>query len=405
MMNKSHFFLESVIYTKIAELGIETIEDPEVANKIRRASNNVHNIPYFLDNSVGLIARLISAFIAGLTLLTFFPELIPILMILAIPRMIVETRYLAKVWKLELDTTEENRKAYWNSDMISSSEPLAEVTTTGSFSFFNRAFKDYFKSYIARLKKIYDAWHSFGFILSLANTFIIFLSYFVILKRFIDGLITVGTFTFQIRAIDIFYGDFFWGVFEIFNMRQRAIRFKDTKELFDLTPSVKDGEIALEISQKPPLIEFKNVSFSYPRSDKKVLENFNLETKPGEKVAIVGKNGARKTTTVKLISRFYRATEGEILIDGTNINDLKAESWYKYLSIVSQEYNKYGHLTVRENILMGDINKTPDDEEMESAMKSADAHEFIQEYKNKYNQILSENLREEFVPQQVNGKK
>ncbi len=388
--NKSHFFLESVVYTKIAELGIETVEDPEVANKVQRTSNNIHNLPYFLDSSIQLIGRLTSAIIAGITLATFFIELIPILIVLAIPRIMIETKYLGKTWKLEFDTTEENRKAWWNSSILRQTETLAEVTTTGTYSYFDDRFKGFVNAYLKKLKKIYDSWYSIGFFLSLFSTFVIFGGYFILLQRFIAGVITVGAFTFQIRAIDIFFNDFFWGLFEIFNLRQRAIKFKDAKALFDLEPVYKDGEIILEKKDTPPVIKFQNVSFSYPRTDRKVLNNFDLEIKPGEKVAIVGKNGAGKTTTVKLLSRFYRATEGQILIDGKNINELNSESWYKNLSIVSQEYNRYGHLTVKDNVFVGDITKDPNQTILEDSVVSADAHEFIMDYKEKYDQILSE---------------
>ena len=390
MHKKSHFFLESVVYIKIGALGIETVEDPEVSNKIQRASRNIHQLPYFLESSISIIGRLISAAIAGITLVSFFIELIPLLIVFSIPRMIIEIRHLNKVWKLELDTTEESRKAWWNADILRSTNTLAEVTTTSSFNYFDKKFKGFVHGYIKKFKRIYDSWYLSGFFLSLFSTIVIFGGYYVLLQRFILGIITVGTFTFQIRAIDIFFNDFFWGVFRVFDLRQRAIKFKDAKALFDLKPANKDGDIELKFKDQPLEIDFRNVSFSYPRSETKVLNNFNLTIKPGEKVAIVGKNGAGKTTIVKLISRFYRATKGNIFIDGENINNLKVESWYKYLSIVSQEYNKYGHLSVKDNIFVGNLTKNQDIPMLENSALNADAHEFIMDYKNKYDQILSE---------------
>lgn len=387
---KSNYFLESVIYTKIASLSIESLENPEINNLITRATRNIHNLPYFLDSSIRVIGRLISAIVSGITLATFFPELIPILMIVAIPRMYIETKYLHKIWKLDYSSTEKSRKAFWSSGMLKQVNTIGEVRTTGIFSFFDKAFRGFADEYMGNVTKIFNSWYSLGFIFSIFSTVAIFGGYYLLLDRLVLGVITVGTFTFQIRAIDIFFSDFFWGVFDVFNLRQRAIRFKDSKELFDLKSEFKDGEKSLDIAYSTPEMKFDNVSFSYPNADKKVLSNFNLTIKPGEKVAIVGKNGAGKTTTVKLLSRFYRVTEGELLINGININDLNSDDWYKGLSIVAQEFNRYGHLSVKENVLVGDINRDENMTEFEEALKSADAHEFVMDYKDKYDQVLSE---------------
>ena len=86
-------------------------------------------------------------------------------------------------------------------------------------------------------------------------------------------------------------------------------------------------------------IQFSNVSFHYPRSEKLALKNINFQIQPGEKVAFVGINGAGKSTIIKLLTRLFDATAGEVLIDGVNISSIDKELYYKKISVVYQDVN------------------------------------------------------------------
>ena len=107
---------------------------------------------------------------------------------------------------------------------------------------------------------------------------------------------------------------------------------------------------------------------------------------------MVGHNGAGKTTIVKLLARIYQTTKGEILINGVNINALAINDWYKNLGILFQDYNFYSYLTVKENIYIGKSMKSVNDKKIIEAAKNADAYDFINEYKNKFDQIMSEKI-------------
>lgn len=105
-------------------------------------------------------------------------------------------------------------------------------------------------------------------------------------------------------------------------------------------------------------IEFKNVSFKYPNTDVYILKNINTIIHSGEHLSIVGKNGAGKTTFIKLLCRLYEVTEGEILVNGVNINDIEYSKYLDLLSVVFQDY-KLMAFSIKDNIDMGQ-NKYPD---------------------------------------------
>lgn len=96
-------------------------------------------------------------------------------------------------------------------------------------------------------------------------------------------------------------------------------------------------------------IEFKNVYFKYPRAEEYILKNINLEINKYDKISIVGKNGAGKTTFIKLLCRLYKPNKGEILINGVNINFIKQEDYIQMLSTVFQDFKLYA-FTIVENI-------------------------------------------------------
>ncbi|EOU1469913.1 ABC transporter ATP-binding protein [Clostridium perfringens] len=116
-------------------------------------------------------------------------------------------------------------------------------------------------------------------------------------------------------------------------------------------------------------IEFKNVSFKYPRSKEFTLKNVSIKINEGEKLSVVGLNGAGKTTFIKLLARLYEPTEGEILLNGVNINEYDYDEYMKLLSVVFQDF-KLMSFSIKENIALNDFNKVKDEEIEEVLIKS-----------------------------------
>ena len=138
-----------------------------------------------------------------------------------------------------------------------------------------------------------------------------------------------------------------------------------------------------EVSLKPN-IEFRNVSFKYPLTEKLVLKNINLKINFGERLALVGENGAGKSTIVGLLLKFYEPTEGSILIDGIDLKDIDSSTWYKIISPMFQTLTNY-NLTVEEFITLGEkIDYT----KLEKVSKLTDCFNMIEGFENKFKQQL-----------------
>lgn len=122
-------------------------------------------------------------------------------------------------------------------------------------------------------------------------------------------------------------------------------------------------------------IEFQNVSFSYPGSEKKVLDHLSFRIRSGETAALAGENGAGKSTILKLLCRLYQPTEGRILLDGRDIQELDRQELGKRIGVVFQDFERYS-LTVRENTALGNLQLSQDDGEVRKALALARAEEF-----------------------------
>lgn len=157
-------------------------------------------------------------------------------------------------------------------------------------------------------------------------------------------------------------------------------------ELIHEEPQVPDSENALVLKDAQGNVKLENVYFSYV-PDKKLIENFNLEVKPGQRVAIVGPTGCGKTTVINLLMRFYDVDNGKIMVDGTDIRDITRGSLRTSYGMVLQEtWLRAG--TIRDNIRMGKPDAT--DEEVVKAAKAAHAHSFIKRLPEGYDTVITE---------------
>ena len=134
------------------------------------------------------------------------------------------------------------------------------------------------------------------------------------------------------------------------SLHSLAIDLQNFDEVYRTAPAIADGQTKI----KPPLqIEFNRVSFKYPGTEEMVLKDLTFKIKPGDHLALVGENGAGKTTILKLLMRQYLPTEGVIKINNTDIRNLSGENYYRLIGHLSQEFFLPEHLTIRENLLAG----------------------------------------------------
>jgi ATP-binding cassette subfamily B protein/subfamily B ATP-binding cassette protein MsbA len=157
--------------------------------------------------------------------------------------------------------------------------------------------------------------------------------------------------------------------------------------LLDAQQEVPDAPDAIELPSIHGGVQFINVNYHYPDDKRHVLKGINLQAKPGETLALVGRTGAGKSTLVKLISRFYDPTSGKILIDGHDLRRVKQQSLRSQMGVVLQDPFLFAG-TILENLKFGNLDASP--EEVEAAAKAVGAHEFILDLREGYETQVEE---------------
>lgn len=190
-----------------------------------------------------------------------------------------------------------------------------------------------------------------GAVVSAINTF--YIGYLAIKKY-----ITIGDLNMLSSSASQFggsIGSIVGAVQAIALKSELMIKYVDFMESYE---TCEDGGKSVEPATNYK-IEFKNVSFKYPRSEEFVLKNINITIQGGEHLAVVGLNGAGKTTFIKLLCRLYKPTEGEILINGVNINEYDFDEYARLFSPVFQDFSMFA-FTVKENIALSDTENADD---------------------------------------------
>ena len=266
------------------------------------------------------------------------------------------------------------------------------MTNIDSVKYFGKEgkIKRKFGSYTEKTRKSMIKFWDFYRWLDGGQTFILgigllFLIYFPMLA-FLNGEITIGTLVFIYTVFTNLYGPLFSFVWGIRRYYESMVDFEDLFYYGKINNEIKDLDGAKNIDIKKGEIEFRDITFEYIKK-RPVFKNFNLKIKKNEKVALVGHSGCGKTTLVKLLYRFFDVNDGDILIDGDNIQSFKQESLREELSIVPQECVLFDD-TIYNNIAFSNPKATR--KEVFKAMKFAQLDKIIAAFPKKEKTIVGE---------------
>jgi ATP-binding cassette subfamily B protein len=168
----------------------------------------------------------------------------------------------------------------------------------------------------------------------------------------------------------------------------QALFLTDLLAFFEMKPTIRSKPNALP-APRPIVrgVEFRDVSFSYPGNSRRVLDRINFKLHTGERLALIGENGQGKTTIVKLITRLYDPTEGQILLDGIDLREYDLEDLHREIGVIFQDFMRY-EMTALENIAVGRVEAMGDLESLKSAARKSLADQTIERLPLGYDQML-----------------
>ncbi len=379
--------LNNQIFNKAITLDISCYESPEFYDKYQRATL-VLSAGYY-DILCWDIAAIISGIIALLCVITTITLISPMYLMFLLPITLVFVIELYKsraVYKRDLEMTTNNRiKAYIQRTMFLK-EYSKDMRTSNIFAVLIDRFHGAVEANIIILKKYGVKLFIYSMISSLFSDFIpIICTYAYAGYQFVyTKMLTVSDFSVVLSSINS-VRNATQNIADGFDeLTQMALFFQNLKDFFDYEPKITDGNIEAEEFES---LEFKNVSFKYPDTDKFVLNDVSFKINRGETIAIVGVNGAGKSTLVKLILRFYDCTEGEILYNGINIKEYKVSSLRNQYATVFQDYKNFA-VSVNENIMCHECNEE-EKKLAEQALKQSGVWEKIESLPNGADTVLT----------------
>lgn len=370
------FDINRVVMRKTMKTNIEFYDSPaylDMVQAIMSDSYSLNNITWniFLgiSNFVALIISLImiSAYNLGYALL---------LIIVSIPSVLVSKYFSKKLYQWRIDNLSFERQYNYVHSISNDRYFAFDVRAHNLIDFFLQRYKRYWDiCFSGRLKL-----RKKKLMLTIPTIILpeIFILLFII--KLIGGILSgensIGDFTLYMGLYTSLMGATETVISSLTAVYEDKLKV-DTVSEFDSygEEEERSGKLLLENGFD---VEFKNVSFRYPKSDRYVLKNISFQIKKNTRLCILGVNGSGKSTIIKLLMRYYDVTEGEILINSINIKQYSLISLRRNFSVVFQDYINYA-FTLRENIQTTDIDKGKlDDDEVKRIMESVYAQELLE---------------------------
>jgi ATP-binding cassette subfamily B protein len=371
--------VNTLIIRKSLALDLRFFEDAAFYDKQQNARREADvRALRVVNDGFFLVQDTITLLTLAALLLRFSPWLALILFGAAMPTFVAQSRYARLTFRVITRRAPEARRLSYLEELLTSYESVKEV------KLFNLG-ETLLGRYHALFWKFYHEDRSIAVRRTLASlywgllsTLSYYASYAWIIWRTVARAITLGDMTMYIA---------------VFRQSQNTFR-----SLFDRLGNLYENNLFLEnlfgyLALEPAMpvsangrrapspiregIEFRDVSFRYPGSETWVLRDVNLHIRPGERIALVGPNGAGKTTLVKLLTRLYDPTEGQILLDGVDLREYDLTSLRQRIGVIFQDFVQY-HLTARENIGFGQVEALEDRAQVVAAAQKGGAHPIIE---------------------------
>lgn len=377
------------VLTKLSNLDVQYFEDSsfkDTLEKVREtyAWRPLNMLSFLFYGFQGLL----QVSIALIAIATLNWLLIFLVLLVAIPTFVNQTNYAKITWGLWQQNSPYRKKFWYLSDLIQGGQSVKEIKIFQMAPRFLSELNEIYNKFVKDNTKVANKQFRTNLFLNFFGVGVyIGIEIYIILSA-IARKISIGDITYFTTVL----GNFQNGVNGLFRnasqLFDQGLYVQEMFEVLDSKSKIIQPLDAIKIDiRKPPRVEFKKVSFSYPGTDQKVLNNFSLTIEPGQKIALVGENGAGKTTIIKLLARFYDVDKGEILINGTNLKQLDLPTWYKTLGILFQDFIKYEY-PLKENIFFGKVYEDEKIKEIIQAAKKSGADDVASQLPKGYNQML-----------------
>ena len=371
-----------------SELDLTAYEDPIFYDRLERARVQATDRLVMIQSIGRLELQFITAVGWSVAVMLYSPWLMLLLIAAVLPAFIGETHFAFLGYAKNFRQTPIKRQLDYLRQAGATKEAAKELKLFNLSRFFTDRFAKLSDIVYEQDVDLARKRLRIGSILSIISTGGYYGAYAYVIWRTLLGKWGIGTFYFLTAAILNASSNIQQVLSTLSGIADQALFLTDLLAFFEMKPTIQSKPNAIPAPR--PIrqgFEFRNVSFVYPGTERLVLDHLNFRLSPGERVALIGENGQGKTTIVKLITRLYDPTEGEILLDGVDLREYDLEDLYREIGVIFQDFMRY-EMTARENIAVGKIEELEDLRALQTAAKKSLADEVIARLSRHYDQML-----------------
>ncbi len=381
--------LNTRLIRKALSLDLTYFENAEYYDKLENARREadwrtlriVNGGFYVIQNTFTLLSY-------GALLVRFSPLLALILFAATIPAFIAQNKYAELTFRMLSSRAPESRRLHYLEYLLTDYHAAKEIKLFGLGEPLLKRYAELFWKFLREDQDIAQKRSWASLLWGLVASLCCYASYAWIVWRAVGATITLGDMTMYLGIFRSSQNTFGW-IFDNLNQIYENSLFLDNLFAFlDLPPK-------MVVAQNPaPMpahiqhgIEFRNVSFKYDGQKGWALHDLNLYIQPGQKIALVGPNGAGKTTLIKLLTRMYDPSEGQILLDGVDLREYNPADLRLHFGVIFQDFVHY-HFSAAENVGVGQIEAANDRPRIERAAQKGGAHDLISGMPEGYETVL-----------------
>jgi len=381
--------INGMIIRKAISLDLQFFENPifydTLQNARRQADTSALSI---VRSTLQMVQQAITLVSLIALLLRFSPWLAVIVFVAAIPSFLSQSQYAERAFRAVSRRAPESRLLNYLEMLLTGNETVKEIKLFGLGQTLLERYQTLFTKFYEEDRAIAQKRTIAGLGWGMLSSLVYYGSYAWIVLRTVAGLITLGD-------MSMFLSIFRQSQHSISSLLDSLNRLYESNLFLDNLITYLELEPVLVAPVNGPMapepirhgIEFRNVSFRYPGSEALVLRDISLHIHPGERIALVGLNGAGKTTLIKLLTRLYDPTEGQILIDGVDLREYDLASLHQRFGVIFQDFVRY-QFSVRENIGFGQIDALDDIARIQTAADRGGATEVIEALPQGYETVL-----------------
>jgi ATP-binding cassette subfamily B protein len=376
------------VMSKAASLDVTAYEDPVFYDRLERARVQATDRLAMIQQMGRLIQQTVTAVAFSAVLIRYSPLLLLLLIAGIIPAFLGESHFAFLTYAKNFHQTPWRRQMDYLRQVGGSKEAAKELKLFNLSNYLTDRFTGLSQKICDENVALNRRRLFWGGLLAILGQLGYYGAYAYSIFRTIQGRYSVGDLTLITTAIMQSMANIQQAFSTASGVADQALFLTDLIAFFEMKPRVESK--AGGIPAPHPVtrgFEFRNVSFVYPGTNRRILSDFNFTLCPGERVALIGENGQGKTTLVKLITRLYDPTEGQILLDGIDLREYDLAALHSEIGVIFQDFMRY-EMTARENIVVGRIEVEHSQEEIEYAADKSMAAGVVATLPGGYDQML-----------------